>query len=278
MTKKIEISPAVVEWVDSVVDKTKLEQREIDLLSSWTAGSPEASFDDLSAFSKKSRIPLGYFFLETPPKEKIDLMKYRTVDSAEFKNPSYELIDIYFTMTRFQERTIDDLEQIESSPLSFVGALRDCTDPDRIIESIRELLELDRYPIFINSNKEIYADLRDRIRGLGVLVYASKTTCRNDKTPLNFDEFKGFALTDSRAPLIFVNWTENPAQNIYTLIHEFVYVCLGQDDLFNKNDRSPAEVKPIEIPANQAAVKLFHTLNVYSVLIKNLCSHTAPED
>lgn len=34
MTKKIEISPAVVEWVDSVVDKTKLEQREIDLLSS----------------------------------------------------------------------------------------------------------------------------------------------------------------------------------------------------------------------------------------------------
>lgn len=205
-------------------------------------------------------------------------MKYRTVDCAEFKNPSYELIDIYFTMTRFQERTIDDLEQIESSPLAFVGAPRDCTDPDRIIESIRELLELDRYPIFINSNKEIYADLRDQIRGLGVLVYASKTTCRNDKTPLNFDEFKGFALTDSRAPLIFVNWTENPAQNIYTLIHEFVYVCLGQDDLFNKNDRSPAEVKPIEIPANQAAVKLFHTLNVYSILIKNLCSHAAPED
>ena len=63
----------------------------MDNIRHWLDGTKTPTFKQIEDFSKKSNIPLGYFFLETPPVEQLQLLDYRTVDSIHLANPSRNL-------------------------------------------------------------------------------------------------------------------------------------------------------------------------------------------
>jgi len=95
------VSPAVVDWVINQIGADTTPTDSLDTLKKWRTGAKMPTFIEIESVSKKTRVPLGYFFLQTPPKEKIRLMEYRTIASTDFSNPSRDLID-----------TITDMEQI----------------------------------------------------------------------------------------------------------------------------------------------------------------------
>ena len=119
-------------------------------------------------------------------------------------------------------------------PLWFVGSLQTSIDPVAAATRMRQALGFD---IDQRLRTETWAGaLRqfiDQADGLGLLVMASGVVGTNTTRRLDPDEFRGFALVDSMAPLVFVNGADTKAAQMFTLAHEIAHVWLGESGVSN---------------------------------------------
>ena len=90
----VNIQPEIIRWALSQTQKEKLGDTLMNNIIQWLNGTKTPTFKQIEDFSKKANIPLGYFFLQTPPVEQMELLEYRTVDSIQ---PfSYTHLNVFF--------------------------------------------------------------------------------------------------------------------------------------------------------------------------------------
>ena len=65
----------------------------------------------------------------------------------------------------------------------------------------------------------------------GCLVMSSGIVKSNTRRKLDLEEFRGFAIADEIAPLVFINANDSKAGRIFSLIHEFGHVLLGKSGI-----------------------------------------------
>lgn len=198
-------------------------------LAAWERGEDRPTRRQLEHFAKSTRTPFGYLFLPEPPVEELPIRDFRTVSTGTV-HPSPELLDTIYAMQRRQDWLREERLEGESGPLPFVGSARLRDDPAAVGQEMRRILGMDEgWAAEVPSWQEAVGELRRRVEQLGVLAVINGVVGNNTQRKLSVTEFRGFALTDPYAPLIFVNGADAKSAQMFTLAHELAHVWLGPE-------------------------------------------------
>lgn len=229
----IALRPAVLRWarerahlsVEKLAEKMKVAPQQVSEWERTGAISP-ARIDRLA---KKTHTPLGLLYLSEPPDERLPIPDFRTRSSGPMPPPSPDLLETIGDMLRRQDWMRDELIDTEGEPLAFVGSHSTADDPARIATTIRQALHLSEgWASGTTGWEEALARLRDHAESAGILVIFNGVVGNNTSRPLDPDEFQGFALSDTYAPLVFVNNSDFKAAQMFTLAHELAHLAIGR--------------------------------------------------
>lgn len=252
----VNIQPDVISWALSQTKEEQIGTKLMNNIKQWLDGTKTPTFNQIEDFSRKANIPLGYFFLQAPPVEKIALIDYRTVDSIELANPSRNLIDIIHEMENVQEWMKDYRRETGFDVLPLVGSLKGENDFKHIAEIIRQDIDLnDSWFENCKNMSEAFNYVRSLLENCGIVVMLNGVVGKNTHRALSIDEFRAFVMVDEWAPLIFINSADTQGARLFSLFHEMAHIWLGQNDLYNDRTNSQ-KVKPIEVLCNAVASEL----------------------
>ncbi|MCR4304515.1 MAG: ImmA/IrrE family metallo-endopeptidase [Gallionella sp.] len=216
--------------------------RQFPKLGKWKSGEAQPTLKQLEALAKKTWTPLGYFFLPEPPQEKLPIPDFRTVSDRPVGSASPNLIDSLHTMQRRQTWMRDYLVDCGHAPLSFIASANLREAPAAVAQRIRQVIgTVDGWASHHGTWSDALRHLREAIEEAGILVVINGVVGNDTHRKLDTEEFRGFVLMDSYAPLIFVNGSDAKSAQMFTLAHELAHLWVGESALFNLSNLEPSE-------------------------------------
>ena len=230
--------------------------KRIPQLPAWVRRERQPTLKQLDKLAKLTHTPLGYLFLPEPPDERIPVPDYRTVAGTAGARPSPDLLDTLHAMQRRQAWLRESLIDNEAEPLDIVASARLTDEAEAVGREMRRMLGMDGgWADGVRTWQEAVSKLRRTIEQLGVMAVINGVVGNNTYRRLSVEEFRGFALTDLYAPLIFVNGADAKSAQMFTLAHELAHIWLGSGGLSGFETLLPSGTD-VEDWCNRAAAEL----------------------
>lgn len=256
MSERVQVNPKLLQWAQ---DRARLEADELRKkfphYDDWLKGETKPTLKQLEKFAAQTYTPFGFFFLPEPPDEQLPIPDFRTVKDRKIARPSPHLLDTIHTMQVRQEWMRSFLIERGEPPLTFIGSRTLNDQPTEVAAEIRRTLGLEPgWSRQFDTWEEALRTLVQRIEGIDVLVMVSGVAENNPYRPLDVEEFRGFVLVDSHAPMIFINGADAKAAQMFTLVHELAHLWVGQSGVSAFRELLPAD-NDIEIFCNRVAAE-----------------------
>jgi Zn-dependent peptidase ImmA (M78 family) len=258
----IAINPELLTWART---RAGLEifalVRRFPKLAEWEMGASQPTLRQLENFARAVYVPIGYLFLPQPVQETIPIPDFRTLADRAITRPSPNLLDTLYLCQQRQD-WYRDYARMHGLPMpGFIGSVTTKNDPAAVADDMRErlrlsLLDRQQLPNWSDALRQLIA----RTEEVGVLMMASSIVSSNSRRKLNVEEFRGFALADDLAPLIFLNAADSKAAQMFTLAHELAHLWLGESGISDTETGRLPEQK-IERWCNEVAAELLMPMN-----------------
>ena len=263
MVMRVPVRPELLRWARERAGlSAEALARRIPQLQAWEQGEAQPTLKQVEKFAKTTYTPVGFLFLAEPPIERVPIPDFRTVGTGRVDRPSADLLDTLYICQQRQEWYRDFARAEGEDRLPFVGSSNVTSDIGETAARMRTALGFDleerrRIPTWTDALRRFVeqADLK------GVLVMVSGVVGSNNRRKLDPTEFRGFALSDDLAPLVFINGADTKAAQMFTLAHELAHIWLGQSAL---SDVDPASVPThrVELWCNRVAAEFLVPLSV----------------
>jgi Zn-dependent peptidase ImmA (M78 family)/transcriptional regulator with XRE-family HTH domain len=206
----------------------------------WESGEVKPTLKQLEKLAHATHVPIGYLFLSEPPIEKIPIPDFRTRESGFFGAPSPNLLEMLYVCEQRQAWYHDFAKAMGEEPPAFIGSVRTSDSIEDVALRMRQTLgfnleERRDCPSWSEALRQFIYQVDES----GVLVMCSGVVLNNNRRRLNPEEFRGFAMADDLAPLVFINGADTKAAQMFTLAHELAHLWLGESAL---SDSTPYAV------------------------------------
>ncbi len=205
-------------------------------LEKWERGESCPTFTQARRMAARLRIPFGYLYLSSPPPEApLPLPDFRFNPGAQ---PSIDLTEVIHDAQRKQEWYREEMLYDERPPLPFVGRFSIFDSPSKIATDISDTIGVNDISLWDSSSWSAFlTELVNRTEDCGILVLRSGVAENNNRRTLSVAEFRGFALVDPCAPMIFINARDSKTAQIFTLAHELAHIWVNKSGISNPDFR-----------------------------------------
>ncbi|MCX5977613.1 MAG: XRE family transcriptional regulator [Coprothermobacterota bacterium] len=241
----IEVKPELLRWARERAGFAIQElAKDYPQLPAWERGVIKPTLKQIERFAHKVNAPLGYLFLQEPPVEQLPIPDFRTIRNRYIGHPSPDLLETIYICQQRQEWYRDYAQSMRETTCSFVGAADLANDVETVATRIRHALDFD-----LDARRQLRTWVEalrrfiEQADSSGVLVMVNGVVGSNTHRKLDPDEFRGFALSDKLAPLIFINGSETKSTQMFTLAHELAHIWLGETGL--------SDLEPVCSPSNR---------------------------
>lgn len=253
---RVDVKPELLRWAREragfSLDELMGRFPKLDL---WEVEEAKPTLKQLEKFAKATYTPIGFLFLPEPPVEQIPIPDFRTINNESIARPSPNLLEMIYLCQQRQAWYREYASFAGIEPRGFVGSVRLDSPVEETAEQMRQALQFDLdarrdCPTWTDALRHFIA----QADALGALVMCSGVVLNNNTRRLDPNEFRGFAMADGLAPLVFINGADTKAGQMFTLAHELAHLWLGESALSNSD---PAEMQdnPRNAPAAGYAVE-----------------------
>jgi len=213
---------------------------DAERIIAWENGEQQPTFVQAEQFAKRCRIPLLTLFLSEPPPEDIPLTDLRTIRDGGRKKLSPNFAETINDAIVRQDWYREEFPN--AKPRFLAKQFTIDSEVAEVADYIRRILWINNDLLAECKNWNDYLNqLAQNAEAAGVLVLRSGVVKNDNNRKLDPDEFRGFALIDDIAPLVFINTNDTTTAQIFTLIHELVHICIGREGISNPDPTTPIE-------------------------------------
>ena len=206
------ISPSILrELAHRFPECAQKARRRFRNFDRWLVGEDYPTYNQLVQLSKIFDVPFGDFFLEKLPQIKLP-----------FEGGTKNFQDAVMHAQKVQNWAKELLIEFGYEELEFAGKYRGGFDENLMVEELKSFF----------GEAETLDKMVKRAEEKGVFVLRSGYI-KNVRRTLSVEEFRGFVLYDSVAPVVFINGKVNVHGKAFTLVHAIVHVLAGESAVFD---------------------------------------------
>ena len=244
---RVEVNPELLNWaIECAGDRRAFLYEKFPKLDEWESGASQPTLNSWRTSPRRRTCRLAICSCPNRPKKSCPSPICDTMESRGVTRPSPDLLDTIYAMQHRQGWLREDRIECEAEPLDFVGSARQNDNPAGIGQEMRRTVGLvDGWAANVGTWQESLGELRRAVDSMGVAVVVNGIVGNNTHRKLEVGEFRGFALSDVYAPLIFVNGSDAKSAQMFTLAHELAHIWLGKSELTNAGlaDKSTHDIE-----------------------------------
>lgn len=224
----------------------------------WEDGTLQPTINQLRTLARKYKRPLAVFYLQEVPKTKFETIKdFRRLPGDGLLRLSPKL---HMEIRSAQERrniALEMLDEIDDQQPSFPLSAKLDDDPEVVGNRLRKHIGVsDTLQRSWRNKRDAFNAWRSLIEASGVLVF------QMDKVPTS--EASGFALSQSKLPVVAVNRADVVSRRTFSLFHELAHIVLHRSGVseFYVDVSRPPEEQRVEVWCNAVAAAVIIPKNM----------------